>query len=88
MNTYTYSYRSDSNKEIIGRVQAADLFEAQIKVATIKQLGLLLFAFLKALRAFLSAIWVTVHVLIIHASASLIFSVNRNPFCKKTLEIL
>ena len=40
MNTYTYSYRSDSNKEIIGRVQAADLFEAQIKVAMIKKLSI------------------------------------------------
>ena len=38
MNTYTYSYKTDSKKEIIGRVQAADLFEAQIKVAMIKQL--------------------------------------------------
>jgi len=38
MNTYTYSYKTDSKKEIIGRVRAADLFEAQIKVAMIKQL--------------------------------------------------
>jgi len=40
MNTYTYSYKPDSKKEIIGRVQAIDLFEAQIKVARIKQLSL------------------------------------------------
>lgn len=39
MDTYTYSYRTDSKKEIIGRVQAIDLFEAQIKVAVIKQLS-------------------------------------------------
>ncbi len=38
MNTYTYSYKTDSKKEIIGRVRAADLFEAQMKVAMIKQL--------------------------------------------------
>ena len=38
MNTYTYSYKTDSKKEIIGRVRAADLFEAKIKVAMIKQL--------------------------------------------------
>ena len=38
MNTYTYSYKIDSKKEIIGRVQAVDLFEAQIKVAKVKQL--------------------------------------------------
>jgi predicted transcriptional regulator len=40
MNTYTYSYKTDSKKEIIGRVQATDLFEAQIKVAMIKQLSI------------------------------------------------
>jgi len=40
MNTYTYSYKTDSKKEIIGRVRAADLFEAQIKVAIIKQLSI------------------------------------------------
>jgi len=39
MDTYTYSYRTDSKKEIIGRVQAIDLFDAQIKVAVIKQLS-------------------------------------------------
>ena len=39
MDTYTYSYRTDSKKEIIGRVQAIDLFEAQKKVAVIKQLS-------------------------------------------------
>ena len=40
MDTYTYSYKTDSKKEIIGRVQAIDLFEAQIKVAMIKQLSI------------------------------------------------
>jgi predicted transcriptional regulator len=40
MDTYTYSYKTDSKKEIIGRVQATDLFEAQIKVAMIKQLSI------------------------------------------------
>lgn len=39
MDTYTYSYRTDSKKEIIGRVQAIDFLEAQIKVAAIKQLS-------------------------------------------------
>ena len=39
MDTYTYSYRTDSKKEIIGRVQAINLFDAQIKVAVIKQLS-------------------------------------------------
>jgi len=40
MNTYIYSYKIDSKKEIIGRVRAIDLFEAQIKVAMIKQLSI------------------------------------------------
>ncbi len=40
MNTYTYSYKSDSSKEIIGRVNALDSFEAQIKVAVIKKLSI------------------------------------------------
>ena len=40
MKTYTYSYRSDSKKEIIGRVHAIDLFEAQIKIAMIKKLSI------------------------------------------------
>jgi|TARA_B100001564_G_scaffold309569_1_gene280700 flagellar biosynthesis protein FliP len=40
MDTYTYSYKTDSKNEIIGRVQAIDLFEAQIKVAMIKQLSI------------------------------------------------
>ena len=39
MDTYTYSYRTDSKKEIIGRVQAINFFDAQIKVAVIKQLS-------------------------------------------------
>jgi len=40
MNTYTYAYHSDSNKEIIGRVRANDLFEAQIKISMIKKLSI------------------------------------------------
>ncbi len=40
MNTYTYSYRTDSKKEIIGRVYAIDLFEAQIKVSTVKNISI------------------------------------------------
>jgi len=40
MKTYTYSYRSDSKKEIIGRVHAIDLFEAHIKIAMIKKLSI------------------------------------------------
>jgi len=40
MNTYTYSYKTDSTKEIIGRVYALDLFEAQIKIAMIKKLSI------------------------------------------------
>tara|TARA_R110000796_G_scaffold223699_1_gene339960 strand:+ start:29 stop:223 length:195 start_codon:yes stop_codon:yes gene_type:complete len=40
MDTYTYSYKTDSNKEIIGRVQAIDLFEAEIKIAMIKKLSI------------------------------------------------
>jgi predicted transcriptional regulator len=40
MNTYTYSYKSDSSNEIIGRVSALDLFEAQIKIAMIKKLSI------------------------------------------------
>ena len=40
MDTYIYSYKIDSKKEIIGRVRAIDLFEAQIKVAMIKQLSI------------------------------------------------
>jgi hypothetical protein len=39
MNTYTYSYKTDSKKEIIGRVQAVDLFEAQIKVAKLNNIN-------------------------------------------------
>jgi len=40
METYTYTYRTDSKKEIIGRVHAADLFDAMIKVSMIKQLSI------------------------------------------------
>tara|TARA_R110000824_G_scaffold132457_2_gene294953 strand:+ start:4950 stop:5144 length:195 start_codon:yes stop_codon:yes gene_type:complete len=40
MNTYTYSYKTDSKKEIIGRVQAMDLFEAQINVSSIKHISI------------------------------------------------
>jgi predicted transcriptional regulator len=40
MNIYTYSYNTDSKKEIIGRVHAVDLFEAQIKIAMIKKLSI------------------------------------------------
>ena len=40
MNTYTYAYKTDSKKEIIGRVHAEDLFEAQIKIAMIKKLSI------------------------------------------------
>ena len=40
MNTYTYSYRTDSKKEIIGRVHAIDILEARINVSTIKQISI------------------------------------------------
>ena len=40
MNTYTYSYRTDSKKEIIGRVQSIDLFGAQIKISAIKNISI------------------------------------------------
>ena len=40
MNTYTYSYKNDSTKETIGRVNALDLFEAQIKIAMVKKLSI------------------------------------------------
>ena len=40
MNTYTYSYKTDSKKEITGRVQAMDLFEAQINVSSIKHISI------------------------------------------------
>ena len=40
MDTYTYAHKTDSKKEIIGRVHAADLFEAQIKIAMIKKLSI------------------------------------------------
>ena len=38
MDTYTYSYRSDSSDEPIGRVQATGLFEARRKISYIKRL--------------------------------------------------
>lgn len=40
MDTYTYSYRSDSKHEIIGRVKATSLYEAREQVALIKQLNI------------------------------------------------
>ena len=40
MDTYTYAYKTDSKKEVIGRVLAEDLFEAQIKIAMIKKLSI------------------------------------------------
>ena len=40
MDTYTYAYKTDSKKEVIGRVKAIDLFEAQIKIAMIKKLSI------------------------------------------------
>jgi len=40
MDTYTYAYKTDSKKEVIGRVHAEDLFEAQIKIAMIKKLSI------------------------------------------------
>jgi len=40
MEEYTYSYISDPDDEIIGRVQATSLFEAREKVAFIKQLNI------------------------------------------------
>jgi hypothetical protein len=40
MNTYTYAYRVDSNKEIIGRVQATGLYEAREQIAHIKRLDM------------------------------------------------
>ncbi len=40
MDTYTYTYKTDSKKEVIGRVLAEDLFEAQIKIAMIKKLSI------------------------------------------------
>lgn len=38
MNTYIYSYRSDTSNEPIGRVKATSLSAARKKVAVIKQL--------------------------------------------------
>jgi hypothetical protein len=38
MDTYAYSYRTDSSNEPIGRVQATGLFEARRKIAYLKQL--------------------------------------------------
>jgi len=40
MDTYTYAYKTDSKKEVIGRVLSEDLFEAQIKIAMIKKLSI------------------------------------------------
>ena len=38
MNTYTYSYQTDSKHEPIGRVHANSLDEAKKQIAVIKQL--------------------------------------------------
>jgi RecB family endonuclease NucS len=40
MKTYVYYYKSDSSQEVIGRIIANDLTEAQETLATIKRLNL------------------------------------------------
>ena len=40
MDTYIYSYRSDSLNEIVGRVMATSLYEAREQIALIKQLSI------------------------------------------------
>ena len=40
MNTYTYSYRTDSSNEPIGRVLATSLFEARGMISKIKRLDI------------------------------------------------
>ena len=40
METYVYSYHSDSLKEPIGRVQATSLFEARKKISIQKQIDI------------------------------------------------
>jgi hypothetical protein len=40
MKTYTYSYKSDSKNEAIGRITAQDIEEAQILIAQIKNLDM------------------------------------------------
>jgi hypothetical protein len=40
MKTYVYYYKSDSSNEVIGRINANDLNEAQETLATIKRLNL------------------------------------------------
>jgi hypothetical protein len=40
MKTYVYYYKSDSSQEVIGRITANDLIEAQETLATIKRLNL------------------------------------------------
>jgi hypothetical protein len=40
MKTYVYYYKSDSSKEVIGRINANDLNEAQETLAVIKRLNL------------------------------------------------
>lgn len=40
MKTYVYYYKSDSSQEVIGRIIANDLIEAQETLATIKRLNL------------------------------------------------
>jgi len=40
MDTYTYAYKTDSKKEVIGRVLSEDLLQAQIKIAMKKKLSI------------------------------------------------
>ncbi len=40
MKTYVYYYKSDSSQEVIGRIDANNLLEAQETLATIKRLNL------------------------------------------------
>jgi hypothetical protein len=40
MKTYVYYYKSDSSEEVIGRISANDLNEAQETLAVIKRLNL------------------------------------------------
>ena len=40
MNTYTYSYRTDSSNEPIGRVLATSLFEARVNISKVKRLDI------------------------------------------------
>jgi hypothetical protein len=40
MKTYVYYYKSDSSQEVVGRISANDLNEAQKTLAIIKRLNL------------------------------------------------